>query len=77
MSNILYTVLKNACLAAHQLFEPRQREIPLISIHAVHSYCCFFVTLKNIFPGWHNKQVNLNRDYRKNFYKKIGKTLKE
>jgi len=45
----------------------------LVSVKVVHSYRYDSITLKNIFPGWHNKQIALNRDYRKDFYTKIGK----
>jgi len=43
----------------------------IISIEAVRSYRYDFITLKNIFMGWNNKQVTLGRQYRESFYGKI------
>jgi len=45
----------------------------ILSIEAVRSYRHDFITLKNIFPGWNNKQVTLGRNYRKGFYSRIEK----
>lgn len=45
----------------------------LISIGAVHWFGYDFITLKNLFPGWNNKQVTLGRNYREDFYSKVGK----
>jgi len=43
----------------------------IVSIEAVRSYRHDIITLKNIFPGWNNKQITLGRNYRKGFYGRI------
>jgi len=45
----------------------------LISMEAVCSFRYDFITLKNLFPVWNNKQVVLGRTYRNTFYRVYGK----
>ncbi len=45
----------------------------LVSVKTIHSHRHDCITLKNIFKGWNNLQITLNRNYRKEFYRRIGK----
>jgi hypothetical protein len=45
----------------------------LVSVEAIYTHRYDYITLKNIFTGWNKKQITLNRNYRKEFYRRVGK----